>query len=71
MLSQLIINKPDEPLQFLIDFLRKDVNCKLNFHIRETNNFLFKRQQFLYWDLLHREKKSFPNYYQKKLELSY
>lgn len=33
MLSQLIINKPEEPLQFLIDFLRKDVNCKLNFDI--------------------------------------
>ena len=30
LLSQLIIYKPDDPLQYLIDFLRKDVDCKLN-----------------------------------------
>lgn len=29
MLSNLIIHKPDDPIQFLIEFLKKDANCKL------------------------------------------
>lgn len=31
LLKQLIIHKPDEPIQFLIDFVKRDANCKFYF----------------------------------------
>ena len=41
LLSSLIIHKPDEPVQFLIEYLKKDTNCKFFLNLFSICRWIF------------------------------